>query len=209
MEPITREFWRRGAAFLTVSLMSVMYVRYAWLTATGDIQPRLATWLLSAIAVSISMASYLSHRLETDPGRGKMDGFITNAQNSIDLLGTWLISAAIFFSARADAYFNGFDLVCIGAAVAILVFWRLNRKHAAANLAIQIIMVVAYFPTFYVLWSAGQNTESFVTWGMTWIAAAASVVPAVLDKDKLAVVYSGRAVLLVTLLLLLMLRAAW
>jgi len=115
-----------------------------------------------------------------------------------------LVSVAIALWGEKSSRFTRFDLGCLGAVAAILVFWGFTRQHAAAHIAIQAILVIAYFPVVKRIWRSDRNTESFAAWIGMLLAAALSLLS---SRGWLATVYAVRAVVCTSSLLLLMLRA--
>ena len=100
--------------------------------------------------------------------------------------------------------FNRFDRGCLVAVIIILIFWALTRRHAEANLFIQSILVIAYFPVVKRLWNSNENTESFAVWISLLLAPIFSLLS---SKGTLATVYAVRAIISTSLLLVLMARA--
>jgi len=170
-------------------------VRYTVLIRRGAIKPALAMWIFFTIAVGGSLSTYL------------LDGDYTlldNILNSSDLLLCAYIALLIVLFGDTSTRFNRFDLGCLAAVLVILVFWALTRQHASANLLIQVILVIAYFPVVKRLWNSVENTESFAVWIGLLLAPLASLLS---SKGTLADVYAVRAIVSTSLLMLLMLRA--
>lgn len=178
-----------------VALSLFVLVRYVGLIRRKKIQPALAMWVFFTIAVVGSFVTYLS-----EGGHGPLD----NILNTSDIVLVGSVSVAILLFGDKTSRFTRFDLGCLGAVAAILVFWGFTREHAAAHLAIQAILVIAYFPVVKRIWKADRNTESFAAWIGMLLAAALSLLS---SEGWLATVYSVRAVVCTSLLLLLMIRA--
>ncbi len=170
-------------------------VHYVWAIRKKRIQPALAMWVFFTVAVLGSFATYLSEGAHSP---------LDNILNTSDIVLVVSVSLAIVFFGDKSSRFTRFDLVCLGAVVAILVFWAFTRQHAAAHLAIQAILVIAYFPVVKRIWNSDRNTESFAAWIGMLLAAALSLFS---SKGWLATVYAVRAVVCTGSLLLLMLRA--
>jgi len=75
-----------------------------------------------------------------------------------------------------------------------------------AHSAIQVILVIAYFPVVRRLWTTNRNTESFSMWIGLMLAPVFSLLS---SKRILATVYAVRAIVCTAALLLLMIRAKW
>ncbi|MFC2078999.1 hypothetical protein ACFLSZ_03365 [Candidatus Bipolaricaulota bacterium] len=172
----------------------VIGLRYVWLIRKGKISPALAMWVFFTIAVIGSLGTYLS-----EGGYGLLD----NILNSADLLLCGGVAVAIALWGDRSSKFNRFDLGCLGGVVLILVAWALTRQHAVAHLAIQLILVIAYFPVIKRLWQSDRNTESFTMWIGLLLAPMFSLLS---SKGTLATVYAVRAIVSTALLLLLMVR---
>lgn len=178
-----------------VAINAFILVRYVWLIRKKRIQPALAMWVFFTIAVVGSFVTYLSD--------GAFSPF-DNILNTSDIALVGLVSVAIWIWGDKSSRFSRFDLGCLGAVLAILVFWGFTRQHAAAHLSIQAILVIAYFPVVKRIWQADRNTESFAAWIGMLLAAALSLLS---SKGWLATVYAVRAVVCTGSLLILMLRA--
>jgi len=93
---------------------------------------------------------------------------LDNALNSADLLLCGGVAIGIALWGNRSSRFNRFDLGCLGGGVVILGAWAFTRQHALARLAIQLILVIAYFAVVKRLWRSDRNTESFTMWiGLT------------------------------------------
>jgi len=169
-------------------------LRYVWLIRRDKISPALAMWVFFTIAVVGSLLTYLS-----EGDYGLMD----NILNSADLLLCGGVALAIALWGDRSSRFNRFDLGCLGGVIAILVVWAATRQHAMAHLAIQLILVIAYFPVIKRLWRADRNTESFTMWIGLMLAPMFSLLS---SKGDLATIYAVRAIISTALLLVLMIR---
>lgn len=169
-------------------------LRYVWLIRRDKISPALAMWVFFTIAVIGSLVTYLS---EGDYG------LLDNVLNSADLLLCGGVAVAIALWGNRSSRFNRFDLGCFGAVILILAAWALTRQHALAHLAIQLILVIAYFPVVKRLWQSDRNTESFVMWIGLLLAPIFSLLS---SRGALATVYAVRAIVCTSMLLLLMVR---
>jgi hypothetical protein len=170
-------------------------VRYTVQIRRGHIKPALAMWVFFSIAVGGSLSTYLS-------GGGVT--LLDNILNASDLLLCVYVAVIIFLFGDKSTRFTRFDRGCLIAVLVILAFWALTRRHAEANLLIQTILVIAYFPVVKRLWHSDSNTESFAAWIGLLGAPLFSLLS---SKGMLASVYAIRAIVSTSLLLLLMVRA--
>lgn len=185
----------------TLSIVAVLLinlfiaVRNTVLIRRGTIKPSLAMWTFFSIAVAGSLATYLS------------DGdfsLLDNILNSADLLLCVYVAIVIFLFGDKSTKFTRFDRGCLVAVIIILIFWALTRRHAEANLFIQSILVIAYFPVVKRLWNSKENTESFAVWFALLLAPIFSLLS---SKGTLASIYAVRAIISTSLLLVLMAAA--
>ncbi len=169
-------------------------IRYILLMVKRRIKPALAMWTFFSIAIFMSLITYLS---EGDYS------FLDNIMNTTDLIYVVTVSVAILIFGDKSSKFTGFDYICLIAVVIILIFWLFTQNHIVANLLIQGILVIAYFPVVKRFMVSKENTEPFSVWICMLIAPAVALMS---SRGLLATIYSVRAIICVGLLLLLMVR---
>jgi hypothetical protein len=185
-----REFSIYSVSLITILLM----VRYIMLLVRKKIKPALAMWLFFSVAIIISMITYIY-----DGGYG----FLDNIMNTADLIYVVSVCLAIFIFGDKSSKFTGFDKGCLAAVLIILIFWFFTRNHMVTNILMQLIMVIAYFPVVKRLIDTRENTEPFSVWIGMLLAPSIALIS---SKGSLATIYSVRAIICVSILLLLMLR---
>jgi len=162
-----------------------------------QIKPALAMWIFFTIATVGSLLTYLA------------DGDFSPLDNILNLADFFLVfpvSLAILFYGGRSTRFNRFDVGCLIAVVLILISWILTRQNVIGHSAIQLILVIAYFPVVKRMWRAPRNTESYVMWVGLMVAPIFSLLS---SKGLLATVYAVRSMVGPALLLLLMGWKAW
>lgn len=185
----------RTFSILAVCVTNLLIgLRYVYLIRKNRISPALAMWAFFTIAVIGSLATYL-----LEGGYGLLD----NVLNSADLVLCGGVALAIAVWGDRSSRFSRFDVGCLGGVLVIIAIWALTREHTMAHLAIQLILVVAYFPVIKRLWRSDRNTESFSMWIGLLLAPIFSLLS---SKGTLATVYAVRAIVSTALLLLLMIR---
>ncbi len=171
----------------------------------GDIAPPLATWVVCGVAATLALFSYRSQN------EGE-HSIVTSFGNHLDLVIVWAIVGVILIAPKSDRSVNKFDLMslCVGAGIAIawavVKFATGSGKRAAivANILSNGLLVVGYGPTCYRLVSRGRNTDSFVMWGISLVIASLFIVAPIRHKDTWQIVYFGRALVSIVVVLVLM-----
>ena len=185
-------------ALIVAMLMGAVSIWYCYLSVTGKIEPVLSTWLLFFLASSLGLWTYIN--------AGKSErSFAVNINNSADVVFTGVILACLLYL-KADAGFTPFGVFCIGLAGAVFAYYLLRRNAAVANIAVNSVLTIAYFPTFERLWNANHNTESFGIWLTVWVAQVFALYNPLKARDLLAIIYASRAFVLVSSVLVLMFR---
>lgn len=170
---------------------------YARQVIVGAITPALATWLICAIASTLSLVTYLAANKGEKP-------VIANIANRVDPVVVWAVAMIIMFSPKSDTRLHVFDVACLAASSFIMIIWAKTHSAEKANRLIQVIMVAGYLPTFYRLLHEGRNTESFLSWSVNLVVSALFLIPPIRKNDSLGKLYAGRAVVSVILVLFTM-----
>jgi len=154
-------------------------------------------WVFFTIATVGSLLTYLAE--------GDFSPW-DNILNSADFFLVSSVSISVFLYGGRSTRFNRFDIGCLIAVCLILIAWVFTRQHVIAHSAIQLILVIAYFPVVKRLWRAVRNTESWVMWVGLMLAPILALLS---SKGLLATVYAVRSMVGPALLLLLMGCNAW
>ena len=158
----------------------------------GEIKPALAMWSFFTIAVAMSLTTYISS------GEGT---YIDNVLNTTDLIYVCAMTIATLKYGDSSTKFKAFDLLCLGLVLLITAYWFISKQHFITNLAIQLILVIAYFPVFHRLFKTKVNTESFSLWLIMLVVSSLAVIN---SEGQLAFIYSMRAVISILVLLSVM-----
>jgi len=186
---------REASIIAVVAINFFILVRYCWLIRKERIKPAMAMWVFFSIAVGGSLVTYLY--------AGDYS-LLDNIQNTTDLVFVVTVSVFVFIFGDRSTRFNRFDLGCLIAVLVIMVLWIIFQNHVVSNVSLQAILVIAYFPVISRIWKSNKNTESFVVWIGLFLAPCISLIS---SKGVLATVYSSRAIISISILLALMLRA--
>jgi len=149
-------------------------------------------WVFFTLAVAMSLITYLKE--------GNY-GFWDNVLNTTDLIMVGSVTLAILFLGDKSSRFNRFDWWCLISVFVIMIYWFFSRNHLIANIAIQLIMVIAYIPVVRRMMTTKKNSEPFIVWIALMIAPLVSLIS---SKGMLATVYATRAFGCTFLLLIFM-----
>jgi hypothetical protein len=185
---------RELSIYAVMLITFIIMIRYIILLVRKEIKPALAMWLFFSVAIVMSLMTYRS-----EGGYGLLD----NIMNTVDLIYVVTVSIAIFLFGDKSSKFTGFDKICLTAVMMILLFWIFTRNHWLTNILMQGVLVIAYFPVVKRLLDSKENTEPFSVWIGMLIAPIFALLS---SKGTLATIYSVRAIICVSLLLMLMLR---
>ncbi len=199
------------SAVIVAILMLWVDLHYCWLTIKGQTDPVFAGWLVLTVSVGLAFWTYW----ETDK-----HNLIDNIGNTVDLFGVLLIiSTVVVFGKNMRAGFTSFEIGSLIFAGIVTIFWWLSKDSFTSNLAIQGLMVIGYFPLMARVANASVNPEPWSVWIPVWFACVFAMIPAYLPEQNngdgpktwkgtvIPKVYATRATILVTILLLLMLKA--
>jgi hypothetical protein len=185
----------RQISIVSVSLLNLtITIWYCWLTYKQKIKPALAMWIFFTIAVGISLTTYM---------KSDNFSFLDNILNTTDLALTAIISVAIYLFGDHTTRFSRFDKGCLIAVLVIVLFWFITKNHVITHSLTQGILVIAYFPVITRLWKTKENGESFLIWTGMLLAPILSLFS---SNGILATIYSVRAIVCISVLMMLMLR---
>ncbi|MDP3912121.1 MAG: hypothetical protein Q8R96_00055 [Bacteroidota bacterium] len=188
----------RQISIASVSLLNLaITIWYCWLTYKQKIKPALAMWIFFTIAVAISLTTYME---------SANFSLLDNILNTTDLALTAIVSIAIYLFGDHSTRFSRFDKACLIAVLVIVVFWFITKNHFLTHALTQGILVIAYFPVLSRLWKTKKNGESFLIWTGMLLAPMLSLIS---SKGTLATIYSVRAIVCISVLMLLMLRVEY
>lgn len=154
-------------------------------------------WGFFTLAVGMSLITYMKQ------GTFSLTG---NILNTTDLFFTVSVTVSILLFGDSSTRFNRFDVFCLAIVLMIVAFWVLTQNHLWANLMIQGILVIAYFPVISRMLITRQNNESYLIWSGMLLAAVLALFS---TRGELAFVYTTRAVVCIVLLMAVMALVDW
>ncbi len=187
----------RDISVLTVALLVAAAVFcYCRKVCKREVSPALSTWIIFFSATLLSFISYGAAE-----NWDVKSGIMNLADTAGDLA---IIVCIVFFGKKAKKRLELFEIGYLAAALTITVFWALSNSAFASNLLLQLLLVVGYLPTLQKLLKEKRNTEPMAGWVIIGISALIALYPAVAGGNVLAVVYAGRATVMIAIVLLLM-----
>ncbi len=184
-------------AWLVGFIMIMVAFRYAYQVYTRDISPTLSTWLIFLTGTSLSFVTYMV---------AEDKDFQSGILNTIDVMVSLLITFSIVIWGKTlKTHFKPFEKKYLISAGGIVLFWIISKDAFTSNLLVQLLIFIGYFPTIQNLVTKKKNTESLSAWGLVLIATIIALYPAIVGGNLLAVIYVGRTVVMVNVVLCIML----
>lgn len=172
---------------------------YSYKIYKRAIQPTLSTWLIFCAATSMSLGSYLF-----TPNKQ----IFAAALNAADVFTDVLIIFTIIMFTESRWRLKPFEKYYLFGLIFISLFWFLTRNALYANLLVQVMLALAYFPTIHNILKNKVSHESFLGWGIIELSTLISLIPTFYVWQKhgnfLAFVYSARSFVFIAFLMVLM-----
>lgn len=178
---------------LLMAAQAVAYVRRIH-SRTG-VSPALSTWIIFLIGTGISMESYIE---------SKKENFLSGVMILADLAVVSLILSATVMWGNRTMRFRSFEKWYLVGCFAIVGYGITSVDYFGSNILAQILVTAGYLPTFQKLLREKHNTEPYAPWFLAMLSGIVGIIPAALGADALALIYSGRTVLLASIVLFLM-----
>ncbi|MFH1235138.1 MAG: hypothetical protein V1493_06010 [Candidatus Diapherotrites archaeon] len=174
-------------AFLIALIMLGFGALYSYKVFKGQTKPALSTWLIMFVGTALSLLTYLS---------ASNWNFVGGILNLLDVTVTIIIIAATLLWSKSKIKFRAFEKGYLVIAGLIALFWLLTKNPFEANLLVQVLILVGYFPTIQKLVTEKQNTESFSAWLIAYSAGLLALFPAIVSGGILPLVYVGRTIVM-------------
>ncbi|MBI2623723.1 MAG: hypothetical protein HYW65_04115 [Candidatus Liptonbacteria bacterium] len=169
--------------------------RYVHQVKQGKVAPALSTWLIFLVGVVLSFITYAVAE--------KRD-FRSGVLNTVDLVSISFIVAGILMWGERNVRFKPFEKWHLAASGVLVLYGVCTGDAWNSNLLAQVLIGIAYFPTWQNLVTRKRNTESWSGWALNLTASALALYPAFADGNKLAAIYACRAVTLIICTMFLM-----
>ena len=176
--------------------MSLLATWYIYKIFTGKVRPALSTWIILFTGTSLSLITYL---LASDWN------FTGNFVNVMDPLIDMAIILTIVFWSKTKIKFDSFEKWYLATGGLITLFWILSNNPFVSNLLIQALIFVAYFPTIQKLIIEKTKTESYFLWSIMIFTGVVAIFPVVVSGNLLSIIYTGRTILMPSIIIFLML----
>jgi hypothetical protein len=168
------------------------YIR--WLRQ-GEATPKLATWLLFAVATVINVGSFAE--------KSNLD-WISGSLGIVDMVSCTAIAIGVFRFVTKQFLFEPIDYFYLALTVLAVILWIAFGSALGANVLAQIIIFIGYFPTYHHILAERKNTEPFPYWLLSLGAGTVALYPSIGGGQPLAIAYSARTVVMVSALLIIM-----
>ncbi len=169
--------------------------RYVLEVKRGKVAPALSTWLIFLVGVCLSFVTYAVAE--------KRD-FRSGILNTIDLVSISSIVAGILIWGARNVRFKPFEKWYLAGSGLLIAYGVYTGDAWNSNILAQVLLGMAYFPTWQNLVTRKRNTESWSGWMLNLLACVLALYPAFADGNNLAAIYACRAVTLIVCTMLLM-----
>lgn len=178
---------------LSVAVAVFFYCRKIY---RKEAEPALSTWLIFFTATFLSFLSYcFSENWDWKSG----------IMNFSDTAGDFIVLGFIVaVGDKSKKRLKPFEKKYLAGAAFIVLFWIFSQNAFTANLLLQLLLIIGYFPTIQNMISEKKNTEPMAGWAIIFIAALFALYPAIVEGNALAVIYAGRAITMLSIVLSLM-----
>lgn len=175
-------------------LGNVQYIREI---VKGVVTPTKSTWIIFFLVTGLNISSFLKTRFDLVGGAYS----ITDCVMCLVILLFTLI-----YAHKTKTYFKRFEkYYLIGVSLCAL-FWTISDNSFVTNLLVQSLIVIGYIPTIHNILASKKSSESKLAWILWALAALLSIYPALAKQNTLAIVYSLRATIMCTAILILTYR---
>ncbi len=178
------------AAMASASLILFMGGAYCLKIVHGKAHPPIATWIIFEIGVIMSLVTYLS---------APYHDLVRNIANTTDCLAvTFILGTLITKNRKEGVRFHPNEWICLAVSVATFAVWLKVHMPLVGVMGFQVVMTVAYYPTYHRLWNWKRSgtPEPPSIWTAEMAAAILGIYVAASGRDLLATLYPIRAMLM-------------
>jgi hypothetical protein len=180
---------------LVIVVIIIFTANYSYQIWRRHIIPTLSTWITFVVGTGLSFSTYVI-AANWDIRSG--------INNTADFAEVLIILVATLCWGKHEMRLRPFEKWYLSGVAAIVFYGFVSGNAWNSNILTQVLITIGYIPTMHNLIQQKKNTESFFPWSCALIASTLSLYPALSEGNKLAVIYSTRAVVSLILLLALM-----
>ena len=175
---------------LTLLFFAFWYSYQIW---KRKIEPTLSTWIIFLLGTGLSLITYVI---------AENADFRSGILNTIDVVVVLLVLISILIWGNHTIRFKKFEKWYLSGVCIIVVYGILTGDAWRSNIFTQILIAIGYFPTIQNLTVEKKSTESVSSWSISLTAGILGLYPAIIDGNTLAIVYSVRTIVLVSILII-------
>ncbi len=184
-----------ACVWLVALLMLTFVTRYTYQIWKREISPRLSTWVIFLAGTGLSFVTYLI---------AEKHDIRSGILNTMDFVATAIVFLAIITWRKQKTYFKSFEKWYLGGVCAVVVYGILSGDAWGSNLFTQVLISAGYVPTIQNMVVEKRNDESFTGWGGSLAAGLIGLYPAIVGGNSLSILYALRAVVSVSITILIM-----
>ena len=153
-------------------------------------------WSILLLSSTLALISFF-----VDDRGVSAKGIIAGIMFIGNVLGLVIIVGYLMLKKEKNLSTNLVDKFSFSVSIVIVLFWYISNDAYHTNIALQVLMVTGYVVLVNNLYKQKKCAESFLFWGLAFIASALSFIPVYGENNSLAIVNSWRSIISVSVVI--------
>jgi len=169
---------------------------YFRLMKQGKVDPALSTWIILTIITGLSLWTY---------SNAEHNDFRAGILNTVDVFSNFSVVLALLFLSKHGVRFKKLEQWYLVGIASIIGYGLVTGSAWGANVMTQLLLVGAYVPTLYKIFTNKKSSDSYMQFGMGIVCALFALYPAFISEgNTLSSIYVWRSMLSCLVVMLLM-----
>jgi hypothetical protein len=196
------------SALLASAIITLGLFWYIGLVLMGRIRTVVASWIVSTVALTLSLVTYSSSP------RANWFGASLNIASALSVAITLAVVYLRAIHNGEKVVFTSFQKTCLKASALItlmwiVIVWGFRGTGIVPNLLTQALIIISYSMLIVRFWKADRNTESLLTWWCILVSSVIGLYTAWTKVDWLAFIYALRSTVMCGILIFALHRIGW
>ncbi|MFH0779519.1 MAG: hypothetical protein V1928_01540 [Parcubacteria group bacterium] len=187
------------AAIIAIASALMLFVGdaiYIRATVKGNAYPMKSTWLIWIIVIGLNVFSFLQTKFD----------LVSGLYGIVDFLLCAVIFAIVLVKSKQKFYFKKFEKYYLLLAMSCVIFWIASSNSFLTNIIAQILILIGYIPTIHGMIASKKSEESAISWLIWVFGSGLAIIPAFMNDNMLAIIYSIRGSIMCLIIFLLTLK---